>query len=353
MASIELGLFDIQQVDPLSDEDAATILRSRLDDLTLADDLGLSIAFTAERHYLKSYRCQATSVWLGAASQRTSRIRLGTLGYTLPITPPVRLAEEIAQLDLITGGRIEVGVGLGHRSEELIANGIDPSDRIASFQERLAIMEGLWAGGTVTYESRHTVVKDVFIHPLPLQRPHPPIWFAGTEANAAMWAGQHGMNLAIGFGTSDAIFGATASFRHGLAMRKMRGPESDAIRRGQIALMRQVYLGDTDKAVKSEMTADLLRLGELNQSATPANRADRKREASRQFQRLINDEVFLAGSPETVAKAIVDARNKLGTSLFLANIYAGGIDRERSQRTMRLLATEVSDALDSPTTRVT
>src|SRR5687768_774360 len=160
MASIELGLFDIQQVDPLSEEDDATVFRNRLDDLALADELGLAIAFTAERHYLSTYRSQSTSVWLGAASQRTRTIRLGALGYTLPIVPPLRLAEEVAQLDQLSGGRIEVGLGLGHRMEELVANGVDPANRVAIFQQRLAIMEGLWAGGAVTYVSPHTVIKD-------------------------------------------------------------------------------------------------------------------------------------------------------------------------------------------------
>ena len=346
MPSIELGLFDIQQVDPLSDDDDATVFRHRLDDLTLADELGLALAFTAERHYLLTYRSQATSVWLGAASQCTSRIRLGALGYTLPIVPPVRLAEEIAQLDQLSGGRIEVGLGLGHRVEELVANGVDPADRVPIFQQRLAIMEGLWAGGAVSYESAHTVVRDAFIHPKPIQQPHPPLWFAGTEANAAMWAGQHGMNLAIGFGKSDEIFGATASFRQGVAMRKMRHTETDSVRRGQIALMRQLYLGETDEAVEVEMTADLMRLDELNQSATEANRADRKRESAARYRRLMDDEIFLAGSPDTVAKAILDARNKLGTNVFLANIYAAGIDRERIHRTLRALAGPVKEAVD-------
>ena len=149
----------------------------------LPTQLGFQVAFVAERHYLTTYRCQASSVWLGAASQRTTQMRLGVLAHTLPITPPVRLAEEIALLDQFTGGRIEVGVGLGHRVEELVANHVDPADRITIFQERLAIMEGLWAGGTVTYESEHTRLTDVFIHPPTVQQPHPPLWFAGTHAN--------------------------------------------------------------------------------------------------------------------------------------------------------------------------
>lgn len=352
MASIELGLFDIQQVDPLSDADHETVFKDRLDDLAYADKLGFAIAFVAERHYLRTYRCQASSVWLGAASQRTTSMRLGVLAHTLPITPPVRLAEEIALLDQLTGGRIEVGVGLGHREEELVANSVDPADRIAIFQERLAIMEGLWAGGSVTVDSQHNRITDVFLHPKPVQQPHPPLWFAGTQPNAALWAGQHGMNLAIGFAPSDQLFGATASFRHGLALRKSRTEANDDIRRGQVALMRQMYVGPTDKKVRAEMIADLMRLGELDQPATAANRADRKRQATEHYERLLNEDIFIAGDPETVARSIVDARNKLGSSLILANVYAAGIEQDRVRRTMELLAGPVRAALDDLTTRI-
>jgi alkanesulfonate monooxygenase SsuD/methylene tetrahydromethanopterin reductase-like flavin-dependent oxidoreductase (luciferase family) len=352
MAVIELGLFDIQQLDPLAEESDADFYATRLADLARADELGLDVAFVAERHYLSTYRCQASSVWLGAASQRTRAMRLGVLAHTLPITPPARLAEEIAVLDQLTGGRTEVGLGLGHRAEELVANGIDPNDRIAIFQERLAIMEGLWAGGSVTYSSAHTTVQDVYINPKPVQTPHPPIWFAGTEPNSALWAGQHGLNLAIGFAPSDVLFGATASFRNGVGMRKQRGPESDTIRRGAIALMRQTIVGESDERVRDEMLDALLRLGEIGIDATDANRPDRKQASIDQYDRLIGEEIVVAGSPETVARAILDARNKLGSSVYLANVYAAGLSSESVGQSITLLAGSVREALDSLTSRI-
>jgi alkanesulfonate monooxygenase SsuD/methylene tetrahydromethanopterin reductase-like flavin-dependent oxidoreductase (luciferase family) len=352
MPAVELGLFDIQQIDPLVHASDQEVYTARLDDLSLADELGFTVAFVAERHYLTTYRCQASSVWLGAATQRTRSLRLGVLAHTLPITPPLRLAEEIATLDQISGGRIEVGLGLGHRVEELIANGVDPNERIAIFQERLGIMEGLWAGGTVTYASSHTVVKEARINPLPIQRPHPPIWFAGTDSTAAMWAGQHGLNLAVGFAPSDAIFGATAAFRHGVGIRKTRTSEDDGVRRGQIALMRQVYLAETDAQARTEVIEDLLRLTELGSPSTEENRADRKAQATEQFERITGEEIVVAGGPESVARTIMDARNKLGASLFLANVYAAGVPTERVRRTMRLLAGPVRDGLDTLATRI-
>jgi len=341
--TIQLGLFDIHQIDPTVEADAAAVFRARLDDLAYADQLGgFEIAFTAERHYLPTYRCQAASVWLGAASQRVATMRLGTLAYTLPIHPPLALAEEIATLDQLTGGRIEVGVGLGHRVEELVANGVDPADRVGIFQERLAIMEGLWSGGQVSVSSPHTTIKDAFIHPTPVQRPHPPLWFAGTDPTATTWAGQHGLNLAIGFAPSDALFGATAGFRQGVAMRAQRRPEPDGIRRGQVALMRHTYVADTDEQAEREMLDDLVR---LQGGASEGDRADRRETARADLARLVDQEIFVAGGPETVAAKIVRSRTTLGTELYLANVYAAGVEQERVRRTLRHLGGPVREAL--------
>src|SRR4051794_16927730 len=104
----DLGLFDVMQADPLRNLSLHEVYRSRLDDLELADELGFSVAFCAERHFTSVCQCPAPGAWLGAASQRTSRMRLGVLGYTLPIHQPVQLAEEIALLDQLTGGRLDV-----------------------------------------------------------------------------------------------------------------------------------------------------------------------------------------------------------------------------------------------------
>lgn len=343
--TIRLGLFDIHQIDPTVETDAAAVFRDRLDDLAYADALGgFDVAFTAERHYLTTYRCQAAGVWLGAVSQRVATMRLGTLAYTLPIHPPLALAEEIATLDQLTGGRIEVGVGLGHRPEELVANGVDPARRIALFQERLAILEGLLSGGQVTVESDHTTLREAFIHPIPVQQPHPPLWFAGTDATATTWAGQHGMNLAIGFAPSDALFGATAGFRQGVAIRERRTPEptQDGIRRGQVALMRHTYVADTDEQAEREMLDDLVR---LKGGVDEGDRADRRAAARADLARLIDQEIFVAGGPETVAAKILRSRATLGAELYLANVYAAGVEQERVRRTLRLLAGPVRDAL--------
>src|SRR5688500_8697893 len=111
--TIHYGLFDNLQIDPSDPRAPQEVLAQRLDDLAYAEQIGMWGAFTAERHFWNVYRSVAPTAWVAAASQRTSRMRLGVLAYTLALHPPALLAEEIAFLDTLTNGRLEVGVGLG------------------------------------------------------------------------------------------------------------------------------------------------------------------------------------------------------------------------------------------------
>lgn len=345
---MQLGLFDIMQIDPLDPDDHAAVFRRRLDDLAYADELGFDVAFAAERHYLQHHRTPAPTAWIGAASQRTNRMRLGVLAYTLPIHSPARLAEEVAVLDQLTGGRFETGVGLGHRVDELIANGIDPAQRIPIYQERLAVMEALWSGAQVTLESEHTTTRGIAINPLPVQQPHPPLWYAGTDARASYWAGQHGMSLAVGFAPLRDLVPATAAFKAGRQALADDTERSDLPGGGRIALMRHIYVAESDDQAFSEMRSDLARLTDLDPGGRDRSPEQRNADADAELQRLLDNEMFIAGGPATVADRIRLAEQGLGLDLILANVYAAGIDDKRVRRTMRLLATEVRDFLGQP-----
>lgn len=333
--TVELGLFDIHQVDPTDNDAIASGFERRLRLLALADQVGLRYAFTAERHFLPNYRAPAATAWVAAASQRTSAIRLGVMAYTLPLHLPAALAEDVAILDHLTNGRLEVGFGLGHRPEELIAIGIDPAEREQIFQERLAVMSALWEGKAVSLERPNTVVRNVAIHPLPLQQPYPPIWFAGSDPQAARWAGLRGMSLAIGFKPTPELQPAVEAFRAGQA--KAEGALPGA---GRVALMRHVSIAPTDIEAVEAMAEDLDRLQQLG-SGEPGD-IDQARQTA---MHMIMDESFTAGSPETVAESIQLAKQLLGIDVFLANIHAAGVSDARLEQMVRLLAEEVAPRL--------
>lgn len=337
--TIELGLFDIHQVDPTDSDSTASVFERRLQLLSIADQAGLRYAFTAERHFMPTYRSSSATAWIAAASQRTTKIRLGVLAYTLPMHLPAELAEEIAVLDQLSNGRLEVGFGLGHRAEELIAIGIDPAEREQLFQERYAVITALWGGGAVTLERPGTIVREAAIHPLPIQQPYPPLWFAGSDPQAAYWAGMRGMSLALGFKRSIELAQTVAAFRSGCRKRQADVPGG-----GRVALMRQLSIAPTDVEALDQMTEDLDRLHRLGTGGT--GDLDKARAAAEQ---MIQDESFIAGSPETVAQELISLRQRLDIDVYLANIHAAGVGDERLAQMTRLLAEEVAPlVVDAP-----
>lgn len=353
-APFRIGLFDIMQRDPPADgdgsgqdDDLTAMYGRRLDDLALADELGFAISFVAERHFLPSHACPSATAWVAAASQRTRRMRLGVLAYTLPIRAPVQLAEEIAMLDLLAGGRLEVGLGLGHRTEELVALGVDPAQRVPRFQERFALLRALWSGGQVSFERDDVRIRNAVIAPLPAQIPHPPLWFAGTDPAAASWMGAQGMGIAVGFRHVADLRQTVSAFVSG------RDARADAIREieparptGTIALMRSMVVGDTDALVHAQIEDDLIRLAErMGQDGGGGSRNDRRDEARRQIAAMLEAEVMVAGAPETVARSLLAARRQVPFDLLLANVYATGAAPDQARTTLRLLAGPVREHL--------
>jgi len=333
---MQFGVFDIFQVTP--DVPAHRLYAERLRDAELIDQLGLEYYFVAERHFLPLYRTPAPNVWLGAVAMRTRQVRIGVLAYTLPLHNPVLLAEEIAILDHLSRGRVEVGVGLGHRPQELASLGIDPSRRQALFLESLILMRRAWQGELFDHPGIAFRFRQLYVEP-PYQRPHPPLWYAGTDPEAARWAGRHGLSLAVGFRALNQLQPTCNAWRAGQVDATPVGPV-------RLALMRSLYIAERDEQARREMVTDLQRLGRLLPASpaephAPVQPPRSVTEAEHALDQLLANEALIAGSPETCAEAIVHAARTLRLDVLLANPYLSGVEPRRVERTLRLLATAV------------
>jgi len=197
---MKFGIFYEHQLPrPWAEDSEYRLLQNGLDQIELADKLGYDYVWEVEHHFLEEYsHSSAPEVFLAAVSQRTKNIRIGHGIVQLTTNHPYRVAERIATLDLISGGRVEFGIGEGASVTEL-----HPFDR--RFRDKRAVWEdavraclpAFWNHGW----EYHGPVFDLPLRnilPKPMQKPHPPLWVACSQLETIRMAGMRGMG-ALGF----------------------------------------------------------------------------------------------------------------------------------------------------------
>ena len=197
---MKFGIFYEMQIPrPWSEQSEYQVLQDALGQIELADRLGFDYAWAVEHHFLEEYsHCSAPEVFLGAASQRTRRIRLGHGIIQLPTNHPIRVAERVSTLDLLTGGRVELGLGEGQGPVELHPFNRRVRDKREVWEEAVrALVPAFtrtsweWHGQYFDFAARNVVPK-------PMQKPHPPLWVACSNIQTIASAGRWGMG-ALGF----------------------------------------------------------------------------------------------------------------------------------------------------------
>lgn len=144
-----------------------------------AEELGFQSLWTLDQVLGGSRNLEPVSL-LSYVAAITSRVRLGTAVFVLPQHNPVQLAKELATLDVLSGGRLDAGFGIGNENAPHdAAFGIPPGRRVKRLTESLAVMRALWSERKASYEGEFFQLKDIRMEPKPVQRPGPPVWFGG------------------------------------------------------------------------------------------------------------------------------------------------------------------------------
>ncbi len=172
--------------------------RCQLDLIVESEQLGFDHVWLTEHHFVDDGYSPSLFPIGAAVAARTSRIRIGTFLLLLPLHNPVRVAEDTATLDLISGGRFDLGVGLGYRRAEFDDQGVPARERATRMQENLTIVRRLLSGETVSFDGKHNTLIDIRISPPALQRPHPPMWVGGTAPRAIQRAADMGLHFLSG-----------------------------------------------------------------------------------------------------------------------------------------------------------
>lgn len=152
-------------------------------------------------HHFSDYGYSPNPLMLMAeAAHRAPDLRVGAAVLVLPLWHPVRMAEDVATLDVLTGGRVDIGIGRGYQPCEFDVFGADLSDNRSMFAESLAIARKAWSEDDWSFEGRHWQIPTTTVFPRPVQAPHPPMWMAATTPPSIRGAIENGYHLCTGTG---------------------------------------------------------------------------------------------------------------------------------------------------------
>jgi alkanesulfonate monooxygenase SsuD/methylene tetrahydromethanopterin reductase-like flavin-dependent oxidoreductase (luciferase family) len=307
--------------------------RDTLAQIEYGDRLGFDTAWLAELHFSPAFSVMsAPLIVAAAAAQRTQRIRLGMAVSLLPLSDPIRSAEEAATVDILSDGRLVFGVGRGTNALHYGGFNIPMSESRDRFSEALDIITQAWTAERVTYEGKYYRVKDVPVHPKPLQKPHPPIRIATNSSDTFPLAGQLGYPM-----FSSLVVVPLPRFRRDIAVYWHTFEEAGHQRTGEeVALLFPLYVAATEAEAQSIPRDSIMHYFEVlaqrvveGDAALDAATRERNKEMQARLQRLtfeeVRENVAIIGTPEHCIERITWLREEFQLSELIGWFNPGGL----------------------------
>jgi alkanesulfonate monooxygenase SsuD/methylene tetrahydromethanopterin reductase-like flavin-dependent oxidoreductase (luciferase family) len=220
---VEVGLiYELQNPRPWHEHSERDTYHQAVEQSVLADELGFHSVWAVEHHFLVEYsHCSAPEIFLTYVAARTKQIRVGHGVALLPVAfnHTVRIAERAAALDILSGGRLEMGTGRSITEAELGGFDIDPEDSRPMWEEAIRVLPKMWTQELFEgHEGRYLNIPPRPVIPKPVQKPHPPLWMACTQPSSFEVAAELGLGaLAFGFGPLSNVEGFHQIYREASA----------------------------------------------------------------------------------------------------------------------------------------
>jgi alkanesulfonate monooxygenase SsuD/methylene tetrahydromethanopterin reductase-like flavin-dependent oxidoreductase (luciferase family) len=343
---IEFGIFD--WIDHNSRLSLPELYEQRLRMLEYADEAGFWCYHLAEHHGTPLGMTPSPNLFLAAATQRTSRLRLGPLVQLLPLSNPLRNIEEVCVLDGLSNGRLELGVGRGISAPELALYGLTSEEARARFNECLDVLVMGLATGRVNYEGKFYKYDDVKLPVRPVQQPYPPLWYPTSNVGTVPWIAEQGFSSLFGFShtTLEATAASFAEHRTMRAKHQSNGAGLNShVMQPRFGVSRHIYVADTDAAA---LEVARVAYTEFDASFTdrPAVRVAQSRRGD--FDTALAAGSIYAGSPETVRAQVQQFFDATCANYFAGVFAYGNLTTEQILGSMRLFAHEVMAKITPP-----
>ena len=309
-------------------------MRQLLEEAELADQLGLDV-FAVGEHHRPDFLISAPAVALAAIAARTERIRLSSAVTVLSSDDPVRVFQEFAEVDLISGGRAEIMAGRGSFIESFPLFGYDLDDYDELYAEKLGLLLKIRDNARISWSGRHRpALEDAIVWPRPVQDPLP-IWVAvGGSPGSLVRAGTLGLPLTVAIigGTVDRFKPLVELYRESA---HQAGHDADALR---VAINTHAFVGETLGQADSPFAAPYLQM---------MNRIGRERgwppSGRREYEGLRSPRGALAvGTPEQVAEKILLEHELFGNTRYIGQMSVGAVPHADVLRSMELFGTRVA-----------
>ncbi len=329
---VKFGHFFLPTYFPEWDGDLGSYFRFLVDLAVASEELGFDSVWANEHHF-DAYGGLVPSppVFLAAVAQRTSTVRLGTSVVVLPLHQPIEVAEQLAMLDLMSSGRLEVGVGRGYVTSDYEALGVSLAEGQERTLEGLEVLLRAWSNAPLSYAGKHYRFRDVDVWPKPQQQP-PPIWMGCSRNPASFeWTGTHGYRLMTiaHVNPLDELASLAETYRRA---RAAAGHDPAGC---QVATHFNALLDEDGDQARDLAKLYLDRSMKLGLPTFPdSNLAFHRAGAAR----LVDEGRVLAGSPDECVAALERLQDQAGLTAVSCKFIFGGMPREQAERSMRLFA---------------
>ena len=318
-----------------------------LEQIDLCEEIGIDGVWFAE-HYVGGYAFPSPPIFAAAVAQRTKRIRFGTGVTLLPLTHPIKTAEEYAMLDVLSDGRLDFGIGRGILRHEYDLFGVNPDHSQGRYHEALDIILQAWTQGEVEYAGTHFNIEPVKTLPTPVQQPHPPIWAAAVASpESFIWTGERGYNIML-VPFAYPTFGPLRE-RVDLYRKTLVDNGHDPDQR-EVQGVYHMYIAEDDGQARREAETELDRylkfFAGLDKPWESTQYKAYGKGLGDIFSQLTYDTMdkgdgLIFGSPERCVQRIKNIKEGLGLTYMLLEVNFGGMAQDKILRSLERFAKDV------------
>jgi len=348
---VRFGTFYFFQAPP--GHDHSDIIHRELRQMEWTEELGFDQVWLTEHHFIDYGLAVDPATLAAAATSRTRRVRIGLAAFILPFHHPLRLAEQCALLDILSNGRLDVGIGRGNRPAEFAGYNVPQEESRERFDEAVEIILRAWTEERFSYEGRFFRVPEARVIPKPVQRPHPPLYQVCVSKDTIEATALRGLPM-----LNSLLYGSVEQLvekRDTYVKACQKAGRSDAAIQSLLdrwGVSRHIYVAPTDaRALEEAKEAEIwyqealrrFQIPDRIEDAHPSLRLGFRALAER-LSKITWDglvaETLAFGSPDTVAAKIEEMR-RIGVGEVLCWMNFGGLSQDKVRRSMELFAREV------------